>query len=149
MIAAVVSPQVVLKVARIPMGNLNFGRSSSHVHTCVCVRERVWICWSKAVRSPMRRNGLWEPISPGYGSRGITARRSFPPFPVLFAFARKRHHLRRKHRPRRGVSPSSFRSIARNPMKFQCGIPIKGPAGYGRMDLGARATDGTGDTRRE
>jgi len=69
-------PQVVLKVARIPVGNLNFGRSSGRA--CVCAG----VCWPKVVRSPMRRNGLWEPISPGYGSRGITtAAALFHPFP--------------------------------------------------------------------
>lgn len=143
----------MLKVARIPVGNLNFGRTSfacAYMYTCACtyVAARVFVCRvvrvcrSKAVRSPMRRNGLWEPISPGYGSRGITAA-LFHPFPY-YSRPRKRHHLRR-HRPPR-VSPSSFRSIARNPMKFQCGIPIKGRlrAGYDRGSRRPRRPDGRG-----
>lgn len=44
-LAAVVSPQVVLKVARIPVGNLNFGRTS-FAYACVKVYVYVytWRC---------------------------------------------------------------------------------------------------------
>ena len=94
-------PQVVLKVARIPMGNLNFGRSSSHIRIRVCVmytraygyvgpRRLGLLCAEMGCGSQYHR---------GMTPAGSTPYRSFPPFPVLFASARKQHHLRRRHRP--------------------------------------------------
>jgi len=94
-------PQVVFKVARIPMGNLNFGRSSSHIRICVCVmytraygyvgpRRLDLLCAGMGCGSQYHR---------GMTPAGSTPYRSFPPFPVLFASARKQHHLRHRHRP--------------------------------------------------
>lgn len=77
-------PQVVLKVARIPMGNLNFGRSSTHVRTDICVR----VCGRTCIYVGPRRFGLLC-AGMGCGSqyhRGMTPAGSpraalFHPFP--------------------------------------------------------------------
>ena len=88
--------QVTLKVAHTPVGNLNFGQFSS-------------TSWPKVVRSPMHRNGLWEPISPEYGSHEIVAA-LFHPFSYYI------HPYNRKGRKdvyrATVVYPSSFCSIA-------------------------------------
>lgn len=100
--------QVTLKVAHTPVGNLNFGQFSS-------------TSWPKVVRSPMHRNGLWEPISPGYGSHGTVAALFHPFSYYIHPCSRKG----RKHAYRATVVYlSSFRPIARNPMKFQCAPPL-------------------------
>jgi len=100
-------PQVVLKVARIPVGNLNFGRSSGRACVCagVCggrvLAQGGSVSYAQEWAVGANITGVWLP-------RDHRRRRSFPPFPVLFASARERHHLRRGHRPRAPrVSPAS------------------------------------------
>jgi len=80
-------PQVVLKVARIPVGNLNFGRSSGRACVCagVCggcvLAQGGSVSYAQEWAVGANITGVWLP-------RDHHRRRSFPPFPVLFASAR-------------------------------------------------------------
>lgn len=108
--------QVTLKVAHTPVGNLNFGQFSSRP-----AGLRWWVGDGSVL--VLRRNRLWEPISPGYGSRGAVAALFHP-----FSYYTRPCIARRVGGstltvPPPSVYPTSFCSIARNPMKFQCGAP--------------------------